>query len=217
MKRNYLLTKGERLALQEKLRTEYLSGTWSTQHEAALRHGVPDSIVSSLIKKIKLQIEETVKEQREDEVARTLLQIERMIGRALEAFEISRKKRVRCLSCGGAGRDKDEKMCERCEGEGWIEEVRPGNPVYLQTVLKALEQKQRIFGMQPQRSTTRIGQMLLVGGQPVDSQNPLLGAPPDVLIRARRLLLELKERGNGEVLDAEFTEKKKEEENDADA
>jgi len=208
-RRNYLLTKPEERELQQKLQREYLSGAWSTYHEAALRHGVPDSVVGRLMRRIKVGIAETVKEQREEEVDRTLLQIEGTIGKALEAFEISRRARLRCKLCKGLGEQKDGTVCDQCDGEGYTMDARSGDSKHLLVVLKALEQKAKIYAMHPERRTTRIGQQynLIQGGEADGMQNPLMGASTELLIRARRLLLELKEGGNGEILDAEIVER----------
>ena len=198
-----LYTKAEEQKLQPKLQKEYLSGTWRTYHEAALRHGVPDSIIGRLMRRVKLGIAETVKEQRDAEVDRVLLQIEGTIGRALESFEISRKQRYRCKPCKGLGESADGETCVYCDGDGWVEELRPGDSKQLMVVLKALEQKAKIFAMHPERRSTKIGQLNLIQGG--DEQNPLMGASTELLIRARRLFLELKEGGgNGkQVLDVE--------------
>lgn len=201
--------KDRRMSLWQKLQTEYLSGTWSTYREAASRHGVPVAVISSIMKKIKLEMAEALKEQRETEIERTLAQIERVIGKATEAYEISRKHKSTCRTCKGSGA-VDGKECPECEGLGWVQQTRPGNPAYLAVILKALEQKQKIFGMWPQKPT-EIKQMLLVGGK----DNPLLGAPSDVLIRAQRLVLEAKKmRDNGSdeppmIVDAEVNEEKR--------
>lgn len=207
---NYIITSKERRELRAKLQTEYLTGAWTTYHEAALRHGVPDSIIGKLMRRIKLCLDETLKEQREDEVCRTLLQIEATIGKAHEAFEISRRKKSRCKACKGLGEDKDGDVCDLCDGEGWIETVHPGDSRHLTVVLKALEQKSRIYAMQPERRGTKIGQIynVIQGPASFGEQNPLAGAPIELLLRANRLLLELEEgSGNGEVLDVEVEKK----------
>lgn len=199
-----ILTNPERRELQRKLHTEYLMGAWTTYHEAALRHGVPDSVIGKLMRRVKLCLDESLKEQREEETTRVLFQIEATIGKAYEAFEISRKKSSRCMLCKGLGENKDGDDCYLCDGEGWIETIRPGDSKYLLVVLKALEQKSRIYAMYPERRTTRIAKQynVLQGGELAVEQNPLIGASPELLMRANRLLLEMKEgSGNGEVLD----------------
>ena len=205
-----ILTKAEKRELQGKLQTEYLTGVWTTHHEAALRHGVTDSTIGRLMRRIKLCLDETLKEQREEEVSRTLLQIEATIGKAYEAFGISQRKKSRCKVCKGLGEDKDGDECDLCDGEGWIETVHPGDSRHLTVVLKALEQKSRIYAMQPERRGTNIRQQynMIQGPGSFGEQNPLAGAPIELLLRANRLLLELEEgSGNGEVLDVEVKKK----------
>ena len=201
------------MELQQKLTKEYLCSEWTTYSQAARRHGVSDSYIGKLMRRVKAGLEEMLKEQREEEVTRTLLQIELIIGKAYEAFDFSQRTRSRCRSCKGSGEEKDGDECNLCDGEGWIETVRPGDPKHLGIVLKALLQKAKIYGMYPERRMTKIGQQLnlVQGDQVVEQKNPLVGASTEMLLRMNRLMLELKEgSGNGEVLGVEVKEKDEE-------
>jgi len=202
----------EERVLQEKLLKEYLSGTWTTYHQAALRHGIPDSVIGKVMRKMKLALDDTIKNQRDEELTRTLLQIEATIGKANEAFERSRARRKTCGTCKGLGENVDGDECMVCNGDGYMEMVVSGDSKLLLVVLKALEQKARIYGMYPEKPIKIKQQVnVLQGGEVIGEQNTLLGASTELLLQFNRLMLEVKaEKVNWEdeeVLDVESKEK----------
>ena len=205
-----ILSKKEDIDLQQKLRKEYLSAEWTTYAQAARRHGVSDTRIGKLMRRVKAGMEEDLKEGRENEVVRILSQIELTIGKAYKAFEMSQESRSRCKSCKGLGENQDGDECEPCGGEGWIVIERPGDPRFLTVVLKALDKKAKIYQMYPESNVTTIGRQLnLVQGDQVGGRTNLLeGASTELLLRANRLILELKNgNGNGEVIDVEVGKK----------
>jgi len=209
-----ILTKAEESILQEKLQTEYLTGVWTTYHQAALRHGLPDTVIGKLMRRVKIGLDDTFRIQREEETTRTLLQIETTIGKAFEAYETSRRRIRQCKTCSGLGETKDGDECILCNGEGYIKTTVAGDSKYLIVVLKALEQKAKIYAMYPERKTMKFEQYNVIqGNELVGEQNILMGASTELLLRANRLMLELKGEkvsGNGEILDVESKEKKEE-------
>lgn len=201
-KRNYLLSKEEERNLHDKLFSEWTSGAWTSNREAAVRHGVPESVVGRILRRIKDELGEITKENRKDEVARTLAQIEEQIGRALRAFDESRRKRLRCRKCKGLGEGEQGNDCPECDGEGYLTISLPGDPRWLGVVQKALEQKAKIYAMFPKSDSYM--QNLNVF-QPEGGRNPLLQASSEQILVAKRLLEDLQPRVES-VVDVEFSE-----------
>lgn len=119
----------------------YLQG-WS-RSQLAGKFGISASQVDYDLNKIR---KESQKERfSEIEEARDLArQRAWMVMRlAREAFDRSRYKVVMCRACHG----DSKKSCEVCKGAGRIEVEVPGDPDYLQFILKVLSDLRKLDGL----------------------------------------------------------------------